>query len=202
LHDLLGHHLTALSLNLEVAGHLVQGTAQEHVNQAHTLARLLLSDVREAVSRLRDDDAIDMAATLLPLADNVPGLRIDMRMPEPFLLDDPERAHVLLRCTQEIITNAVRHAHATVLELDYRMEGGAVRLRARDDGRGAQAAVAAGNGLRGIRERLDGYGGRLDIDTAPARGFALDLSLPLQADGAVAAAITAAGTNQRVAATG
>jgi len=202
LHDLLGHHLTALSLNLEVAGHLVQGTAQEHVNQAHTLARLLLSDVREAVSRLRDDDAIDMAATLLPLADNVPGLRIDMHMPEPFLLDDPERAHVLLRCTQEIITNAVRHAHATVLELDYRIENGAVRLRARDDGRGAQAAVAAGNGLRGIRERLDGYGGRLDIDPAPARGFALDLLLPLQVDGAVAAAITAAGTNQRVAATG
>ena len=202
LHDLLGHHLTALSLNLEVAGHLVQGTAQEHVNQAHTLARLLLSDVREAVSRLRDDDAIDMAATLLTLADNVPGLRIDMHMPEPFLLDDPERAHVLLRCTQEIITNAVRHAHATVLELDYRIENGAVRLRARDDGRGAQAAVAAGNGLRGIRERLDGYGGRLDIDPAPARGFALDLSLPLQVDGAVATAITAAGTNQRVAATG
>jgi replicative DNA helicase len=62
LHDLLGHHLTALSLNLEVAGHLAQGKAQEHVNQAHTLAKLLLSDVREAVSRLRDDDAIDMAA--------------------------------------------------------------------------------------------------------------------------------------------
>jgi len=180
LHDLLGHHLTALSLNLEVAGHLVEGAPREHINQAHTLARLLLSDVREAVSRLRDDDAIDMAATLLPLADNVPGLQIDMRMPEPFLLDDPERAHVLLRCTQEIITNAVRHAHATTLELDYRVEGGVVHMRARDDGRGAQDAAAVGNGLRGIRERLDGYGGRLDIDPAPVRGFALDLILPLQ----------------------
>jgi signal transduction histidine kinase len=187
LHDLLGHHLTALSLNLEVAGHLVDGAPREHINQAHTLARLLLSDVREVVSRLRDDDAIDMAATLLPLADNVPGLRIDMRMPEPFLLDDPERAHVLLRCTQEIITNAVRHAHATALELDYRVENGVVRLRARDDGRGAQGAVAAGNGLRGIRERLDGYGGRLDIDPEPERGFALTLSLPLQADATVPA---------------
>ena len=100
LHDLLGHHLTALSLNLEVAGHLVEGRAQEHVNQAHTLARLLLSDVREAVSRLRTDDAIDMAATLLPLADHVAGLRIQMELPEPFLLDDPERPHVLLSCTQ------------------------------------------------------------------------------------------------------
>ncbi len=190
LHDLLGHHLTALSLNLEVAGHLVEGAPREHINQAHTLARLLLSDVREAVSRLRDDDAIDMAATLLPLADNVPGLRIDMRMPEPFLLEDPERAHVLLRCTQEIITNAVRHAHATVLELDYRVEGGAVHLRAHDDGRGAQGAAMAGNGLRGIRERLDGYGGRLDIDPAPARGFALDLFLPLQSGAEAAGAPT------------
>ena len=86
LHDLLGHHLTALSLNLEVAGHLVEGRALEHVNQAHTLARLLLSDVREAVSRLRTDDAIDMAATLLPLADHVAGLQIRMEMPRPFLL--------------------------------------------------------------------------------------------------------------------
>jgi signal transduction histidine kinase len=117
LHDLLGHHLTALSLNLEVAGHLVQGAAQEHVNQAHTLARLLLSDVREAVSRLRTDDAIDMAATLRPLAENAAGLRIVLDLPERFLLDDAERAHVLLRCTQEIITNAQRHAQAVELRL-------------------------------------------------------------------------------------
>ena len=187
LHDLLGHHLTALSLNLEVAGHLVQGKAQEHVNQAHTLARLLLSDVREAVSRLREDDAaIDMAATLRPLADNVAGLQIAMEMPQPFLLDDPERAHVLLRCTQEIITNAVRHAQAGELRLHYRYDGRLVRLQARDNGRGAEAPVA-GNGLRGMRERLAAYGGRVDIDTRPGRGFAVDLRLPLEAGPVVTA---------------
>src|SRR5690606_12951159 len=178
LHDLLGHHLTALSLNLEVAGHLVEGRAQEHVNQAHTLAKLLLSDVREAVSRLRTDDAIDMVATLAPLADHVAGLRIEMDMPEPFLLDDPERAHVLLRCTQEIITNSVRHAGATELRLDYAWDDGAVRLRARDDGRGAESPVA-GNGLRGMRERLAAYGGAVDISTRPGAGFVLDIRLPL-----------------------
>ncbi|HVI26327.1 MAG TPA: sensor histidine kinase [Xanthomonadaceae bacterium] len=178
LHDLLGHHLTALSLNLEVAGHLVEGRAQEHVNQAHTLARLLLSDVREAVSQLRQDDAIDMAATLRPLADNVAGLAIEMEMPEPFQFEDPERAHVLLRCTQEIITNAVRHAQARRLTLHYAREDGCVRLQARDDGHGAQAPVP-GNGLRGMRERLAAYGGRVDIDPGPGRGFALDIRLPL-----------------------
>ena len=181
LHDLLGHHLTALSLNLEVANHLVQGQAQEHVSQAHTLAKLLLSDVREAVSRLRDDDAIDMRATLLPLADNVPGLRIDMEMPPSFMLDDPERAHVLLRCTQELITNAVRHAEATTLRLCYRNDGLAVTLDARDDGRGAEMATA-GNGLLGMRERLAAHGGTLHVETSPGDGFAVRLRLPLDDD--------------------
>ena len=178
LHDLLGHHLTALSLNLEVANHLTTGRAQEHVGQAHTLARLLLSDVREAVSQIRDNDAIDMAATLLPLADNVPGLQIDMVLPRPFLMNDPERAHVLLRCTQEIITNTVRHAQARLLRLQYAFERGAVRVLARDDGRGADLATA-GNGLRGMRERLAAYGGELEIETAEGQGFTLRLRLPL-----------------------
>ncbi|MGI8559937.1 MAG: sensor histidine kinase [Luteimonas sp.] len=179
LHDLLGHHLTALSLNLEVASHLASGQAREHVGQAHTLAKLLLSDVREAVSQIRDDDAIDMAATLRPLAERVPGLEIELELPEPFLMTDPERAHVLLRCTQEIITNAVRHAQARQLRLAFVAERDAVRVHARDDGRGAETATA-GNGLRGMRERLADYGGTLQIDTAPGEGFALTLSLPLE----------------------
>jgi signal transduction histidine kinase len=191
LHDLLGHHLTALSLNLEVAGHLAEGKAQEHVIQAHTLAKLLLSDVREAVSRLRDDDAIDMAATLLPLADNVPGLEIVMEMPSPFLLDDPERAHVLLRCTQEIITNAVRHAHAQRLRLCYHLDGGTVQLQARDDGRGSDSSMQAGNGLRGIRERLAAYGGKVDIVTGAGSGFAVDIRLPLEEGVALPAPVAA-----------
>lgn len=178
LHDLLGHHLTALSLNLEVANHLSEGKVQEHVSQAHTLAKLLLSDVREAVSRIRDSDDIDMAATLLPLADNVPGLHIAMHLPQPFLLDDPERAHVLLRCTQEIVTNVVRHAQASTLSLDYRWQDDGIQLEARDDGRGAETPIA-GNGLRGMRERLAAYGGRVEIDTRPGHGFALSLYLPV-----------------------
>jgi signal transduction histidine kinase len=178
LHDLLGHHLTALSLNLEVANHLAEGKAQEHVSQAHTLARLLLSDVREAVSQIRDSDAIDMAATLLPLADNVPGLQIDMRLPIPFLIDDAERAHVLLRCTQEIVTNVVRHARATTLGLHFGWCDDGIRLQARDNGRGADGLVT-GNGLRGMRERLAAYGGVVEIETRPGSGFSLTVSLPL-----------------------
>jgi signal transduction histidine kinase len=62
LHDLIGHHLTALSLNLEVASHLSNEAASEHVRKAQSTARLLLADVREAVSELRQDDAIDLTS--------------------------------------------------------------------------------------------------------------------------------------------
>lgn len=184
LHDLLGHHLTALSLNLEVAGHLSQGQAKEHVSQAHTLARLLLTDVREAVSQLREGGAIDLSLALRPLAENVPSLAIHMDIESPLTLDDPERAHVLLRCTQEIITNAVRHAGARNLWITARRDDGCIRMGARDDGRGADLLVA-GNGLRGMRERLAQHGGTLDIDTRPGAGFDLRLVLPIAAISAV-----------------
>ena len=178
LHDLLGHHLTALSLNLEVASHMTEGRAQEHVRQAHTLAKLLLTDVREAVSQLRDaSGGIDLATALRPLADHVPALDIDLQIESPLAVDDPERAHVVLRCTQEIITNAVRHAGARQLRIRIWREDGAIRLDARDDGQGTDGLVP-GNGLRGMRERVQQCGGTLDIQTRRGAGFQLRLSVP------------------------
>ena len=53
IHDLLGHHLTALTINLQVASRITQGEAKEKVESYHFLAKLLLSDVREAVSEIR-----------------------------------------------------------------------------------------------------------------------------------------------------
>ncbi|HBK45840.1 MAG TPA: sensor histidine kinase [Xanthomonadaceae bacterium] len=177
LHDLLGHHLTALSLNLEVAGHITEGQAQEHVKQAHTLAKLLLTDVREAVSQLRDSGAIDLAAALRPLAAQVPSIDIHLDVADSLTLDDPERAHVLLRCTQEIITNAVRHAGARNLWIRVYRDGSSVVIDARDDGQGADR-IDPGNGLRGMRERLGQYGGELNIETRQGAGFRLRASVP------------------------
>jgi signal transduction histidine kinase len=179
LHDLLGHHLTALSLNLEVATHLSEGRVQDHVRQAQSLAKLLLSDVREAVSQLRDDDAIDLSEALHTLVEGVPSLDVHLELPDNLAVADPARAHVLLRVAQEIITNTVRHADARTLWLALAREDRGISIRAHDDGRGADA-LSIGNGLRGMRERLTEVGGRLDIRTAPDRGFAVEAWLPLE----------------------
>lgn len=180
LHDLVGHHLTALSLNLEVASHLVSGQAQEHVRQAQSVAKLLLSDVREVVSQLREDDNIDLSGALHTLIEGVPGLKIHLDLPPRFKVEDPRHAQVLLRCAQEVITNAVRHAGARNLWLSFELTGDdELAIHARDDGRGSPQ-LRHGNGLSGMRERLAQYGGRLTISTVKDQGFALDAWLPLE----------------------
>ncbi|HDS1531577.1 sensor histidine kinase [Stenotrophomonas maltophilia] len=178
LHDLLGHQLTALTLNLEVAGHLAEGQALEHVKRSHALAKLLLGNVREVVSQLRETGAIDLAAALRPLTENVPSLDIQLDIEDPLNVEDPQRAHVLLRCTQEIITNAVRHAGARHLWIKvYREAPDRVVVEARDDGVGADM-VNVGNGLRGMRERLQQCGGQLQVETRPGEGFRLRATVP------------------------
>ena len=179
LHDLIGHHLTALSLNLEVASHVCNEDAGAHVRKAQATAKHLLADVREAVSELRQDDAIDLTQALRSLTEGVPGLNVQVSMPPRFSVEDPRRAQVLLRCAQEIITNAARHAGARNLWLTFAYAGPSLLgLHARDDGRGA-ARPAAGNGLSGMRERLAEFGGSLVLETAPGEGFALTVRLPL-----------------------
>ncbi|KAG9574528.1 hypothetical protein KCV01_g18197, partial [Aureobasidium melanogenum] len=179
LHDLVGHHLTALSLNLEVASHLTNDTARGHVLKAQSTAKQLLADVREVVSELRQDDAIDLTQALRSLTEGVPGLAVHLGIPQRFGVEDPRRAQMLLRCVQEILTNTVRHANARNLWLTFRHTGpDELCLDARDDGAGG-GQFQPGNGLNGMRERLAEFGGTLDVRLGPTGGFALTARLPL-----------------------
>ncbi|HUQ81311.1 MAG TPA: sensor histidine kinase [Gemmatimonadaceae bacterium] len=177
LHDLIGHHLTALSLNLEVASHLVEGQAKEQVEKSKAITKLLLSDVRDVVSRLRADEAVDLGAALESLRDAVPSpsIHIDAdggAIAEPFV------AQTALRAVQEIVTNAVRHGNARNLWLKIGTGGGALTVDARDDGSGTDRVVF-GNGLRGMRERVQQAGGTLDVASMRGRGFEVHVRLPL-----------------------
>ena len=179
LHDLVGHHLTALTLNLEVVTHLVDGKVLEHVQQAHSLARLLLADVREVVSDMRRDDLVNLADALHTLIGGVPKPQIHLDLPSEEVMTEPERALVLLRCVQEMITNSVRHAQAGNLWIRLSMTRDGLAMSARDDGIGADK-VAVGNGLLGMAERLKQLGGKLEIESEPGAGFALHAWLPTE----------------------
>ncbi|MFZ9363354.1 MAG: sensor histidine kinase, partial [Arenimonas sp.] len=178
LHDLLGHHLTALSLNLEVAGHLSEGKAQEHVRQSHALAKLLLSDVREAVSEMREGCAIDILAAIAPLVQPLPNLDIRLHADPGLTLEDSSVAQVILRCVQELITNTIKHASATKLELSLQKLDNLLILKSEDNGVGV-ALARLGNGLQGMKERVMALNGQLLIQSAPGHGFSVSITLPL-----------------------
>jgi signal transduction histidine kinase len=179
LHDLVGHHLTALTLNLEVASHTTAGKSKEHVDQAASIARLLLSDVREVVSDMRREDRVDLRQALDMLASGVPELAIHLDIPDHLSLTDPRRAQILLRCAQELITNTARHASAANLWISLECGEDGLSLKARDDGRGV-SDLMPGNGLNGMRERLRELGGRLDIATRPGAGFQVRAWMPME----------------------
>jgi len=177
LHDALGHHLTAMSLNLEAAAHQTEGPARESVRTAQSLARSLLSDVKEIVRTLKAEAEVDLAGELSRLALEVPSPRIHLTMPPELRLPSPALAATLLRCVQEIVTNAIRHASARNLWIELVESPDGVRLCARDDGQGT-AAVQPGNGLSGMRRRVEELGGTLDIESGPGAGFALRAVVP------------------------
>ena len=179
LHDLIGHHLTALSLNLEVASHLAEGKAKEQIEKSQTIARLLLSDVRDVVGRLRDSEPVDLGAALAAVRDAVPRPSIHVDAAGAAVAE-PLVAQTALRAVQEIVTNAVRHSNARNLWLTVGAAGKVLTVDARDDGGGTDRVVF-GNGLRGMRERVQQSGGTLEVASMRGRGFEVHVRIPLGA---------------------
>jgi signal transduction histidine kinase len=180
LHDTLGHHLTALSLQLDVASRLSEGKAADHIRQAHAITRLLLGDVRDVVSRLRETSEFDVAQAIRSIAVEQADLAVHLDLPASLVVEDASRAETLLRCVQEIITNAARHAQARNLWIGLEARPDGIALQARDDGRGADV-VQCGNGLTGMRERFEQYAGHVEFSAGPGTGFEIRGFLPTPA---------------------
>jgi signal transduction histidine kinase len=176
LHDLLGHDLVALHLELEVARHLADERTRGHVERATEVARGLLADVRAAVSRLREGPT-DVSAELRALVSKVSGPHVHLDLPAKLQRIDAESANALVRCVQEIVTNAMKHASAENVWISIARVDEGLEVTARDDGRGA-AAVEPGNGLAGMRERIEQLGGKLDLEMKPGSGFRLHAKIP------------------------
>jgi signal transduction histidine kinase len=178
LHDALGHHLTALTLNLEAALQRADGDARAKIATAQTIARSLLTEVREIVASNDVDECVDLTHALETLIAGVPRPAVHMQIGDDVRVTDPERARTILRCAQEIVTNSARHSGAENLWVVIDRDGDVVRIRAHDDGRGAHP-LADGFGLRAMRSRVEGVGGELRIDSGPGRGFDVVALVPM-----------------------
>ncbi|MGO2112603.1 MAG: sensor histidine kinase, partial [Pseudoclavibacter sp.] len=173
LHDLIGHQLTALTLQLETARHVEGAATREHIDNADTVARELLRDVRATVTQLRAH-APDLEEELGRIGDGIPGLSVTIHVADDVRADE-HASTAFVRATQEAITNTVRHADAKEIWVEIASDDEHTTFVARDDGRGAANPVL-GNGLKGLGERFGELGGSMEVDGAS--GFRVTVQVP------------------------
>jgi signal transduction histidine kinase len=182
LHDVTGHKLTALNLNLELLRHDSELSARRELAIASQLGDELLSDIRAVVSRLRHDDGIDLREALQRLAEPFPQPSILIDVHDGLRVRSTATAEVLLRAAQEGLTNSVRHAGAQHAWVSLRPGPDRIELIVEDDGP-YTGSHTAGNGLTGLRERVEGLGGRVGIDRSNSGGFRLTVFVPARSPG-------------------
>ena len=178
LHDVAGHHLTALKLNLRLLERVPEAAARPELATSAQLVDELLTDLRGLVRQLRMADGMDLEAALRRLAEPLPRPRVELSIAPEARVPRAEQAEALLRAAQEGLTNAARHGGARRAWLRLEADAGRVLLRLEDDGR-VRWPLTPGNGLAGMRERLEALGGSLRLDRSSAGGLRLEAELPL-----------------------
>lgn len=157
LHDEIGQSLTGLLLELEHALRRAPPELRDELLAARESARSSLEEVRNIARRLRPEalDDLGLRSALTHLADRI-GAQTDLRVTRRLDADLPNLSQdaelVVYRVAQEGLTNAVRHARASSVELHLERRGAGVRLRVIDDGSGLNGATE-GAGITGMRER-------------------------------------------------
>jgi two-component system sensor histidine kinase DesK len=188
LHDVLGHTLSLIVLKAELAGRLIERDpvrAASEIGDVERTARTALAEVREAIGGYRAKGlaaeieaarrTLDAAGVTLTGDDAAVGFGV--------LTAAEETALALV--LREAVTNIVRHARATTCKLRFVSEGGQRRLIVQDDGH--HGVLREGNGLRGMRERIEALGGNLQLEREGGTRLLIDLpmqALPLQREAA------------------
>ena len=195
LHDTLEQGLTAIHLQLHGIGpsqEEASGETQERLGAARQLVQQCHSEIRRSIWNLRSEalehfdlsDALHRAAQSLFLGSRT---RVEFRQQTgetniPQLIGDN-----VLRIGQEAITNALKHADASVLRIDLTTTADRISLAVSDDGSGFAPATASDGrtghfGLMGMRERTERIGGKLHITSQPGEGTSIRIEVPLDPD--------------------
>lgn len=185
IHDSVGHHLAAVSIQLEMATKLharEPDASLSAIHQAQSSAHDALQDVRQSVSALRQaDDTFALAPAIELLIGRMTNNQFDVNCHfdgDERLYPQPVRL-VMFRAIQEGLTNIYKHASAAHVNLWLQFLPGQARLRLIDDGAGFDPLQTTdGNGLLGLRERVEALGGTLMIDSRLEEGTILDITLP------------------------
>jgi signal transduction histidine kinase len=187
LHDSLGHLLTAQNIQLQNAQlHLTQNpeVAQTFLTSSTQFGTQALSELRNTLTQLRTpllegrslqqalQDLLDQLAQLCPIDSS-----IEYALTRPL---SPPIQTTLYRITEEALMDSYKHSQAKTLQIQVSEADSRVMLTIVDDGQGFDLQpLPTGFGLRGMRERSEGLGGTLDIQTKPGFGCRIQVIIPL-----------------------
>lgn len=182
IHDSLGHTLTSLNIQLEVARKFQGRDAQraaEALETAKQLAEQSLKDVRTAVHSIRteDFDFKRSVESLLEDARNSQELEVRLSIDLPEI--SPAIGYQLYRVIQECITNVLKHANANQVKVVLKHDDKNIEIEVSDNGRGwDQQKDTKGFGIKGMRERVESLHGTVSIVSQPDKGTLCQMSIP------------------------
>lgn len=193
LHDLLAHTVSVISLHTDVAREALYDdpdTAARSLTAARTACSGVVRELRATLGALRSTDDADRVPVpglgqldALVGSATAAGLEVGLRTtgpPSPLPVVSDVTAY---RVVQESLSNVMRHADARTVLIDLDYGDGALLLRIRDDGRGADPHrppdTAGGWGIMGMRERLALLGGSLRTTSRRGGGFVVEARIPL-----------------------
>ena len=179
LHDTLGQKLSLIGLKSDLAGKLMRekpDQAQKELDDVRQTARRALQEVRDMVTNMRGtrvEDEMFRVQQILKAAQIELLLEGDPKLTNTSLLNE----NVLGMCLKEAVTNVVKHSGATACSIVIEPHRADLLLEVSDNGVGATAgSYKLGNGLRGIKERLEFVNGSLEIVTD--NGMTIRMKVP------------------------
>ncbi|WP_024303207.1 PAS domain S-box protein [Pseudogulbenkiania sp. MAI-1] len=188
IHDELGQHLTALRMGISMLRFQFgqdNPLLAERVNDMMSLADKTIQVVRDVASSLRPA-ALDMglsAALDWLVTEFFRHTNIDyqLNVPEEKIYLDDDRATAVFRVIQESLTNVVRHAEASRVDIVLESRSNEYRVEIRDNGKGFDPTLTgkASFGLVGMRERGLMLGGEVNIASAPGQGTVIRICIPI-----------------------
>lgn len=177
LHDMTGHTITALRMNLRRLADL----ESEHRNLAKECLGLtdeLLAGIRNVVTDLRQGDAVDLHLALQQLAAPFEQPQFSFELAAAAKAPEMETARLVIGVAREAITNVVRHAAARECRIALSDHDQRLLLLVEDDGRGMGGAQA-GDGMQGMMERVKAVGGDISWSPSALGGVCLRASIPV-----------------------
>lgn len=187
LHDELGGLLTAAKMDLSwLQSRIADSSIQQRLQQLGGVLDEAMDLKRRVVEDLRPSllDHFGLPTALRAYVESVcrkAGLAYEVEVSDDESVPR-DTAIALFRVVQEGLTNAIRHAHATKIRLEFASAAEGYRLQLSDDGKGMDLSsrqLKWSHGISGMRHRIRALGGRFHIDSAPGKGTQLRVEVPV-----------------------